>query len=117
MGESGGVYTLDDVGHDLLLSRAADLASVRDRYSVAIETIAEYDRVKGGALIETLSAFLIVRSRNEAARTLFVHRNTLGQRLSRIESLTGIDLSDSSVWFPLQLALKIHEVRNRQAEQ
>jgi GAF domain-containing protein len=117
MEASGGVYTLDDVGHDLLLSRAADLSSVRDRYSMAIETIAEYDRVKRGALIETLSVFLDVRSRNEAARVLFVHRNTLSQRLARIESLTGIDLSDSSVWFPLQLALKIHDVRNRQAEQ
>lgn len=113
LGASGGVFTLDDVGHDLLLRRAADLASVRDRYSLAIETIAEYDRVKGGSLIETLSVFLDLRSRNEAARILFVHRNTLGQRLSRIESLTGLDLSDSGVWFPLQLALKIHDARAR----
>jgi GAF domain-containing protein len=116
MGAAGGVATLDDVGHDVLLKRAADLASVRDRFSGAIETIAEYDRVKGGALIETLSVFLDVRNRNEAARVLFVHRNTLAQRLARIESLTGLDLSESADWFPLQLALKIHGVRSRRAE-
>ena len=114
MGASGGVFTLDDVGHHVLLSRAAGLASVRDRYSVAIETIAEYDRVKQASLIETLSVFLDLRNRNEAARTLFVHRNTLGQRLARIESLTGLDLSDSNEWFPLQLALKIHKARRAQ---
>jgi DNA-binding PucR family transcriptional regulator len=111
MDASGGVFTLDDVGHQLLLSRAADLASVRDRYSVAIDTIAEYDRVKGASLVETLSVFLDLRNRNEAARALFVHRNTLGQRLARVESLTGLDLSDRNEWFPLQLALKIHNTR------
>jgi putative methionine-R-sulfoxide reductase with GAF domain len=36
MGAPGGVFTLDDVGHHLLLSRAAGLASVRDRCSLAI---------------------------------------------------------------------------------
>jgi GAF domain-containing protein len=117
MDAAGGVFTLDDVGHHLLLSRAADLASVRDRYSVAIETIAEYDRVKRASLIETLSVFLNLRNRNEAARELFVHRNTLGQRLARIESLTGVDLSSSNEWFPLQLALKIHQVRKTKAGQ
>jgi len=115
MDTSGGVFTLDDVGHLLLLSRTADLASVRDRYSVAIETIAEYDRVKQASLVKTLSVFLDLRNRNEAARLLFVHRNTLGQRLARIESLTGVELSDSDEWFPLQLALKIHTARRAKA--
>lgn len=107
----GGVVTLDDAGYHLLLGRSADLAIVRDRYSVAIETLAEYDRVRRGFLIETLAVFLDLRSRNEAARTLFVHRNTLAQRLARIEELTGLDLSSSDEWFPLQLALRIHQVR------
>jgi GAF domain-containing protein len=111
----GGVFTLDDVGHHLLLSRAAELATVRDRYSVAVETIAEYDRVKRASLVETLEVFLDVRNRNEAARALYVHRNTLGQRLGRIEGLTGIDLADSEEWFPLQLALKIHRLRTSRA--
>ncbi len=116
MGAAGGVYTLDDVGHHLLLSRTADLATVRDRYSVAIQTLAEYDRVKRGALIQTLAVFLDLRSRNDAARALYVHRNTLAQRLARIEVLTGLDLSDSEEWFPLQLALRIHQVRQTKAE-
>jgi GAF domain-containing protein len=115
MAPAGGVFALDDVGHELLLSRAADLASVRDRYSVAVQQIAEYDRVKRAALVPTLSVFLDVRNRNEAARALYVHRNTLAQRLARIEWLTGLDLSSSEEWFPLQLALRIHQVRTAKA--
>ena len=111
----GGVFALEDVGHHLLLSRAADLASVRDRYSVAVQQIAEYDRVKRAALVATLAVFLDVRNRNEAARALYVHRNTLAQRLARIEWLTGLDLSSSEEWFPLQLALRIHQVRTAKA--
>ena len=111
MDAGDGVSTLDDVGHHLLLARAAGLVAVRDRYSVAVETIAEYDRVKRTSLLRTLSVFLDLRNRNEVARALFIHRNTLAQRLARIGTLTGLDLSDSDEWFPLQLALRIHQVR------
>lgn len=107
----GGVYALEDVGHQLLLSRAAELSTTRDRYALSIEAIARYDRVRNGSLLQTLSVFLDLRSRNDAARALFVHRNTLAQRLARIERLTGLELSNRDEWFPLQLALRIHLLR------
>ncbi|GAS97483.1 putative GAF sensor protein [Mycolicibacterium canariasense] len=106
-----GVFTLDDVGHHLLLSRVSGVGSVRDRYATAIARIAEYDRVKGTELLETLAVFLHFRSQSAASRELFVHRNTLNQRLTRATSLSGFDVLDSSEWFPLQLALKVHQAR------
>lgn len=106
-----GVFTLDDVSHHLLLRRAADVAPVRDRYSAAVEVLAEHDRVRNGALLHTLSVFLHLRNRSHAARALYVHRNTLGQRLRRIQELTRVDVTDAEEWFPLQLALKIHLLR------
>ncbi|NLT06060.1 MAG: GAF domain-containing protein [Solirubrobacterales bacterium] len=109
---AGPVLTLDDVSHRLLLRRAADYATDGDRYSTAIDAIAEYDRVNGSELLHTLEIFLHVRSRSEAARALYVHRNTLAQRLRRIEELTGLAASDSEEWFPLQLALEIHLLRH-----
>lgn len=109
---AGGVFTLDDVSHRLLLRRAADVAAVGDRYSTAVEIVAEYDRVNNSELLHTLGVFLHVRSRNEAARVLYVHRNTLAQRLRRIEELTGLGVSDAEEWFPLQLALEIHLLRH-----
>jgi len=68
--------------------------------------------VNGSELLHTLEIFLHVRSRSEAARALYVHRNTLAQRLRRIEELTGLAASDSEEWFPLQLALEIHLLRH-----
>ncbi|CAN5126764.1 hypothetical protein BH11ACT7_BH11ACT7_29980 [soil metagenome] len=106
-----GVFTLDDVGHHLLLSRVSGAGSVRDRYATAIARIAEYDRVKGTELLDTLAAFLHFRSRTTASRELFVHRNTLNQRLTRASRLSGFDILNSSEWFPLQLALKVHQAK------
>jgi sugar diacid utilization regulator/putative methionine-R-sulfoxide reductase with GAF domain len=106
-----GVFTLDDVGHHLLLNRVSGASSVRDRYATAIARIAEYDRVKGTDLLNTLAAFLHFRSQTAASRDLFVHRNTLNQRLTRASQLSGFDILAASEWFPLQLALKVHQAK------
>ena len=106
-----GVFTLDDVGHHLLLSRVAGVAGVRDRYAVAVESIAEYDRVKGTELLGTVATYLHLRSRSAAARDLVIHRNTLAQRLTRASQVGGFDVSDPDAWFPLQLALQVHLTR------
>ena len=108
-----GVFTLDDVGQHLLLMRVSGADSIRDRYATAITRIAEYDRVKGTELLDTLSVFLHYRSQSVASRELFVHRNTLTQRLTRAANLSGIDVMEPSEWFPLQLALKVHQSRAR----
>jgi sugar diacid utilization regulator/putative methionine-R-sulfoxide reductase with GAF domain len=107
-----GVFTLDDIGHHLLLSRVSGIGSVRDRYAIAISRIAEYDRVKGTELLVTVAAFLHLRSQSAAARELIIHRNTLNQRLVRAGRLAGFDICDSDEWFPLQLALKVHQARS-----
>jgi GAF domain-containing protein len=116
LNRGGGVFGIDDVGHQLLLGRVADLPQVRDRYSTAVATLGEYDRVKGAALLETLSVFLDFRNRADVARRLCVHRNTLSQRLQRIEDLTELDLSSSAEWFPLQLALHVDRARRLREE-
>lgn len=111
MANPAGVFTLDDVGHHLLLSRVSSAATVHDRYAVAVASIAEYDRVKRTELLATVAAFLHVRSQSAAARELIIHRNTLNQRLTRASRLSGFDICDPGEWFPLQLALKVHQAR------
>lgn len=111
--QPAGVFTLDDVGHHLLLSRVAGVTGVRDRYAAAVESIAEYDRVKGTELLGTVATYLHLRSRSAAARDLVIHRNTLAQRLARASQLSGFDVSAPDAWFPLQLALQVHLARTR----
>jgi sugar diacid utilization regulator/putative methionine-R-sulfoxide reductase with GAF domain len=111
MSDPSGVFTVDDVGDQLLISRMSSAGTVRDRYGTAVARIAEYDRVKGTELLDTLAAFLHFRSQTAASRELFIHRNTLNQRLSRCSQLGGFDILDPARWFPLQLALKMHQAR------
>src|SRR2546422_247943 len=57
-------------------------------------------------LVKTLDAYLRLHgSLNAVARELYLHRNTVRQRLRRIAKLTGADLGDADARLALQLAL------------
>ena len=57
-------------------------------------------------LVRTLDAYLRLHgSLNAVARDLFLHRNTVRQRLRRIAKLTGADLKNADSRLALQLAL------------
>ncbi|MED4635822.1 PucR family transcriptional regulator [Peribacillus frigoritolerans] len=72
-----------------------------------IQPIIVYDRENEGELLKTLETYLFSRGRIEdAARALFVHRNTVKFRLSRIEDLLGVDLKSRDIAFKLQFSIK-----------
>ena len=71
----------------------------------ALGELAE-DEERYADLIKTLDAFIRLHgSVNAVARDLFLHRNTVRQRLRRIAQLTGANLSDPNDRLALQLAL------------
>ncbi len=71
----------------------------------ALGQLAE-DEERYGDLIKTLEAFIRLHgSVNAVARDLFLHRNTVRQRLRRIGQLSGADLTDPNDRLALQLAL------------
>ncbi len=58
-------------------------------------------------LLRTLEAYLDGGGNTaQAANQLFLHRNTVRQRLDRIATLLDLDLSDPSRWLSLQLVIK-----------
>lgn len=64
------------------------------------------DGERYGDLARTLEEYLNAHgSLNEVARRLFLHRNTVRQRLRRIAEITGADLSDADARLALQLAM------------
>ena len=89
----------------------------RDRYGQAVEQLSAYDRRRGARLVETLEQYLADRGSVAAsARALYVHPNTVRQRLERIERVAGLDLPDEDL-LSLELALKLarlHRVRTEQ---
>jgi sugar diacid utilization regulator len=78
-----------------------------DRHAQAIATLAAYDAKRRTELLRTLERHLGDRGALAAtARALYIHTNTLRQRLDRIEQLTGLVLADEDL-LSLELALKL----------
>ncbi len=84
------------------LARSADLRPFRG----LIERVEAYDREHSSDLIRTLRAFFAANANSsEAADRLYLHRNSLPYRLTRVQELTGLDLKDPRARLALQLGL------------
>lgn len=90
--------------------RQADLAQAR----ADIARVEQYDHDTGSALLETLRAHVEYQgSAADAAKSLYIHRNTLRQRLDKLERMLSIPLDSTDGWFVTRLALLI---RDREAD-
>jgi GAF domain-containing protein len=109
----GGAIAYSQVGaYRYLVQIGADNAP-RDRMRAAVDLLIDYDRRRRTALLDTLERYLSERrSVIESARALYIHPNTLRQRLGRIEELTGLDL-DSDDLLSLELAIKLARLHGR----
>ena len=110
----GGAVSYEGLGaYKYLVHLELDDAP-HDRYRSSVEELIEYDRRRGARLVETLERFLADRGSVAAsARALYIHPNTVRQRLERIERVTGLDLGKEDL-LSLELALKLarlHDVR------
>jgi DNA-binding PucR family transcriptional regulator len=82
-------------------------SGVRDPCRDAVERLAEYDERRSTSLVRTLEEFLRRRgSVSATAAALFVHPNTLRQRLRRIGEVSGLDLG-SADWLTVEIAVKL----------
>lgn len=97
---------------DVLLERTFMKMGKNDFFQSYVKDILgklqEYDRKNGVNLMETLESLIDhMGARNETAKALFLHRNTLAYRIKKIEALTGYDLENNNNLFMLGLALKL----------
>jgi GAF domain-containing protein len=111
---TGGAVSYEGLGaYKYLVHLELDEAP-HDRYRQSVEELMAYDRRRGARLVETLERFLADRGSVAAsARALYIHPNTVRQRLERIERVTGLDLGKEDL-LSLELALKLarlHDVR------
>lgn len=89
--------------------------SRRDLYLEQVATIARYDSAhKRAGMLNTLEVYLEHWGNiKEVSERLGVHRNTITQRLERIQSLCAIDLEHYSNRLPLQMAMLVHRLRSQ----
>jgi GAF domain-containing protein len=104
---AGGALGYEQLGAYKYLVHFRLEESPRDRHWTAIEALVDHDRRRRTALLDTLEEYLAQRrSVAETARTLYIHPNTLRQRLARIERVTGLALEDEDL-LALELAVKL----------
>jgi len=102
-----GVMTYEELGPYKYLLRMSLDSTVRDSQRDLVAKIAEYDRQRQTSLLKTLEEFLRRRGNISAtAEALYVHPNTLRQRLRRIQELSGLDLRKED-WLLIEIAVKM----------
>jgi purine catabolism regulator len=110
-----GVAAFDHLGAARYLSvLAADTPTEtpRDRYQLAIDELTAHDARRASGLLETLTAFLAAGGNiARTAERLYIHRNTLVQRLDKIQDLTGLDPRESEPWLALQIVLALRQLQ------
>jgi len=93
----------------------AGAAGVRDSSQERLERLVDYERRRGTELLRTLEVYLDQKGNvARTARALYMHPNTLRQRLARIEAVSGLDLERED-WVSLAMAIRVVALRRRQA--
>lgn len=91
-----------------LLAGLGPAERLREFCDARLGTLRDYDRNRGGQLVETLAAYFASgRSLSATAQRLRTHRNTVLYRLRRVEEVTHLDLHDPQIELEVQVALRI----------
>jgi GAF domain-containing protein len=106
------VVSYEELGAYKYLLRVALEGGIRDATAEAVARLADYDRERGASLLHTLEEFLRRRgSISSTSEALYVHQNTLRQRLRRIAEISGLDLRADD-WLAVEIAVKMVRLRD-----
>ena len=109
------VVGYEELGAYKFLLRIASEADGRDATVAAVERLARYDDERQTQLLLTLEEFLGRHgSITATSEALYVHPNTLRQRLRRIAELADLDLRRDD-WLAIEIAVKLARIRRELA--
>ncbi len=101
------VWRFGDLGLLHWLSNLPPEILAANRYYSVVRAIYAEDLAHGSNLLITIETLLEKQgNKQKAAQALFIHRNTLSQRLTKISDIWGIDLDDSFTLINLHIAIK-----------
>jgi PucR family transcriptional regulator, purine catabolism regulatory protein len=117
-GEPFPTTLFEDLGVQYVVLDSLSEAALRDLKRAVVDRLRAADDRRGTELVETLRAYVATDcSVVETAKALFLHRNTLRKRLSRIEQVLGIDLSSTGGRVEVYLGVRAADVlETRQTE-
>ena len=99
---------LNELQYDRIMLHISEDDEVRSFIRQKLGPLVEYDRAHDTRLLETLEALIQNNnSRKLAAETLFLHRNTMVHRISKIEEVLQCSLDDVRTMEQLEFAVKL----------
>lgn len=105
--EQNKVYQYNDLGVYKLISELEN-ETLKIYHQETLGGLIDYDKKHSTELISTLSVYLQENSNSiQAAKKLFIHKNTLSYRIKKIEAITRKNLDNMHDRLTLQIALII----------
>ncbi|MBR2943264.1 MAG: helix-turn-helix domain-containing protein [Clostridia bacterium] len=93
------------------LARCQQYFPLRDHFPEGLTRLMAYDRANNRNYLTTLKAYLENNmNANAAAKSIFMHRNTMMQQIEKIEQIMGVSLDHEDTCLYLQLCLRMHEL-------
>jgi purine catabolism regulator len=107
-----GVWAFEDLGILPWLRALPSEAQSASRHHRVVRKIADHDREHGTELLRTVEVYLDhLGNAQQSAQALFIHRNTLRQRLAKIRQVWELDLGDPYAVLNLLIAIKDWRLR------
>ncbi|WP_164919089.1 MULTISPECIES: PucR family transcriptional regulator [Acutalibacteraceae] len=107
-GSGGPVQMISNVRFEQAILKSCSTVYFRRYVENTIGKLEQYDRQRGTDLAKTLAVLTEnMGARQKTAEKLFIHRNTLANRIGKIEKITGVDLSQNENLYRFGFALKI----------
>jgi len=114
LGHLDGTFHLNDLGVYGVLYHESDQGEMRTFAEKMLQPLQVYDDEHDAELVKTLDIYLAQQGHmRKSAEKLYIHVNTLRQRLERIEDVLGVQLENAWVRLNLQLALRVYDVLER----
>ncbi|GAS86879.1 helix-turn-helix domain-containing protein [Mycolicibacterium brisbanense] len=105
------VVTLPDLGVYGLLLQLNDPHELVRFADHTLDALRRYDERKNAQLVSTVRTYLEQGMNvGRTAAALFVHQNTIGLRLKKVEEVAGLSLQQPESWLQLKLALMAADV-------
>lgn len=107
-----GVWPFEKLGFLHWIHQIPGETLTSGHYYRLVCEIAEHDRLQGDEYLKTLEAYLDCNgNKQQVSQKLFIHRNTLRQRLQKLNDTWGIDFEDAYTLVNLYIALKARQLR------
>lgn len=105
------IMYFEEMGVYQLLFLIEDHQVIENMYHQLLDPLIEYDQQHHGELEETLFNYLVYDGSQQAmAKNLYMHRNTINYRLSKIKELLQCDLTTFEEKLPYMLAFYIKKM-------